>query len=71
MFLWKLEASLLNRWLMAAITYHDALHGFWEGQSVGNAALEAKLLQQLTAVRDAVIFEVFLDLQKAYNNFDQ
>ena len=30
------------------------------------AALEAKLLQQLTSMRGEVLFEVFLDLQKAY-----
>ena len=30
------------------------------------AALEAKLLQQITSMRGEVLFEVFLDLQKAY-----
>ena len=28
-------------------------------------ALEAKLLQHLTAMREAVLFKVFLDIQKA------
>ena len=31
------------------------------------AALEAKIFQQNMAMREAVLFEVFLDLQKAYN----
>ena len=30
------------------------------------AALEAKLLQQITSMRGEVLFEVFLDLQKEY-----
>ena len=37
-----------------------------DGRSgMGTAALEAKLLQQLTAMRETVLFEVFLYLQKA------
>ena len=38
---------------------------------MGNAALEAKLFQQLTAMREAVLFKIFLDLQKAYDALDQ
>ena len=37
---------------------------------MGTAALEAKLLQQLMAMREAVLFEVFLDLRKAYDALD-
>ena len=32
------------------------------GPGVGTAALKAKLIQQLMAMREAVLFEVFLDL---------
>ena len=49
--LWKLVTSLLNRRLTATISFHDKLHGFQAGQGTGTAALEAKLLQQLTAMR--------------------
>ena len=34
---------------------------------MGTAALEAKLLQQLTSMREVVLFKGFLDLQKAYD----
>ena len=37
---------------------------------MGTAALEAKLPQQLTAMREAVLFEVFLDLRKACDALD-
>ena len=56
---------------MASITFHDVLHGFWAGRGVGTAALEAKLLHQRTVISYLVIFEVLLDLQKAYYNLDK
>ena len=65
--LWKAVASLINRRLMEAITYHDAFNRFWVGWGTGTIALEAKLIQQLTSMREAVLFEVFLDIQKAYD----
>ena len=51
--------------------YHNALHGFWDGRGAGTAAIDVKLIKQLTATREAVLLEVFLDLQKAYNALDQ
>ena len=63
--LWKAIARLLNLRLTSAISFHDTLHGFWEEQGMGTAAFEAKLLQQLAATREAVLFKVFLDLCKA------
>ena len=41
------------------------------GQGTGTASLEAKLLQQITAVREEVLYEVFLDLSKAYDALDK
>ena len=62
--LWKAIASLLNRRITAAISLHDMLHGFRAGQGTETAALEANLLQHLTATREAVLFEVSLDLRR-------
>ena len=56
---------------MEDITYHDTLHGFWAGRETGNVTLKAKRPQQLTSMRETVLFEVFLDLQKAYDSLDQ
>ena len=69
--LWKAVARLLNRRLTGEITYHDAIHGFLAVQGTGTAALKAKLLQHLTAMMGAVLFDVFLGIQKAYNALDQ
>ena len=37
---------------------------------MGNSALKSKLIQQLTAMRETVFYEIFLDLQKVYDALD-
>ena len=69
--LWKAVARLLNRRLTEAIAYHNALHRFQAVRGMGTAALEAKLLQQLTNMKEAVLFWVLLNIQKAYDTLDQ
>ena len=49
--MWNVVAEILNRRTAASITYHDFLHGFQSGRSTGTTTLEAKLLQQLVALR--------------------
>ena len=65
--LWKVVAVILHRRLTAGIKFHDALHGFREGRGTATATLEAKLLQQLSAMREEVLYVIFLDLTKAYD----
>ena len=62
--MWKVVAVILNRRFTSSITYHDALHSFRAGHGTGTATLEAKLLQQLAAMRDKVLYMIFLDLTK-------
>ena len=57
--------------LMAAIKFQDALHRFWEGRDTGTATLEAKLLQQLAAMREEFLYVIFLDLTKSYDALDR
>ena len=68
---WKVVAVILHRRLTAGIKFHDALHGFWEGCGTGTATLEAKLLQQLSAMREEVLYVIFPDLTKAYDALDR
>ena len=49
--MWKVVVAILQCWLTTSITYHDALHGFQAGRGTGTATLEAKLLQQIAAMR--------------------
>ena len=69
--MWRVVAAILNRRLTASITYHDFLHGFWAGRGTGTTTLEAKLLQQLLALREKVLYVTFLDLYKAYDALDR
>ena len=64
--LWKRVTGLLNRNLTTDIGIHDTFHGFRSSQGTGTAFLEAKLIQQLTEMRDTVIYEIFLFPHKAY-----
>ena len=52
--MWKVVAVILNLRLTSSITFHNVLHGFWASCGTGTATLEAKLLQQLAAMREEV-----------------
>ena len=68
--LWKMVTSLLNLQLTTPIKLHNVLHGFRAGRGMGTSEIEAKLLQQISSMREAVLFGVFLDLQKAHDALD-
>ena len=67
--MWKVVAENLNCRLTSSITFHDFLHGFWASRGTDTATLEAKLLQQLEALREEFLYMIFLDLKKAYDAF--
>ena len=69
--MWKVVAEILNRRITASITFHDFLHGFWAGRGTGTATLEAKLILQLAAFREEVMYVTYLDLHKAYDTLDR
>ena len=69
--MWKVVAAILNLRLTASITFHDFLHGFRKGRGTGTTTLKAKLLQQLAALREEVLYVIFLDLHKAYDALDR
>ena len=68
--MWKVLAVILNCRLTASITFHDFLLGFRAGCKTGTATLEAKLLQQLMALREEVLYMIFLDLLTVYDALD-
>ena len=69
--MWKVVAVILNRRFTSSIIFQDVLHGFRAGRGTGTATLEAKLLQQLAAMREEVLYVIFLDLIKAYDALDR
>ena len=48
---WKVVTVILNFCLATSIDFQVFLHGFWAGRGTGTTYLEAKLLQQLMAMR--------------------
>ena len=68
---WKVVAVILHCRLTTGLQLHYALHGFWEGRGTGTATLKAKLLQQLAAMREEVLYVIFLNLTKAYDALDR
>ena len=69
--MWKVVGAILSFRLTASITFHEFLHGFRAGRGTGTATLEAKLLCQLAALREEVLYVIFLDLHKAYDALDR
>ena len=53
--MWKVVAVILNHRFTSSITFHDVLHGLRAVRGTGTATLEAKLLQQLAAMREEVL----------------
>ena len=48
------------------VKFRDIIYEFWEGRGMGNSSHESKMLQNITEMREEVIYKVFLDLRKAY-----
>ena len=69
--MWKAVAAILNHRLTASITFHNSLHGFRAGHGTGTATLEAKLFQQIVALREEVLYVILLDLYNAYGALDR
>ena len=68
--IWKAVAVIVNCRFTATITYYDFLHRFRAGWGMGTTTFEVKLLQQVAALREAVLHVIFLNLHKVYNALD-
>ena len=67
----KVLEKILNLRITASITYHNFLHGFRAGRGTGTITLKSKLLQQLSTLREEVLYVIFIDLHKAYDDLDR
>ena len=68
--LWKTVPLLLNRHFTSEIHFHGILHGFRASRGMGTTALESKLPKYLMAMKELVLYDTFLNLQKAYAVLD-
>ena len=64
-------SSIINAFLTSNIQYHEAIHGFRVGRGTGTALLEAKLLNGLAKKEGRTLYQVFLDISKAYYSIDR
>ena len=49
--------GLLNHRLTSVIQFHGILYSFWSGCGTGTGSLKENLLQQLKAMREAVLYK--------------
>ena len=63
--------GVVNCRIGAAITYHEILHCYWAGRGNGTTYLESKLHQQLMAMREEVLYKIFMGLSNAYDTLDR
>ena len=61
-FLWKALLGVVKRRIGTAVNFQDMLHGFLVVRMTRTPSLDAKLLQQLTEMREKVLYEISLDL---------
>jgi hypothetical protein len=67
----KLCGTIIHLRLQEAITFHSDIHAFRSGRGTSTAILEAKLLMQSAIEEGKILYQVFLDLSKAYDNLDR
>ena len=68
---WNVVMVILNLCLTTSIAFHEILYGFWPSYGTSTAYLKAKLLYQLMAMREEVLYAIFLELNKAYDDLDR
>ena len=68
--MWKVVEKIMVAQL-SVIELHDSLHGGLPRRGTGTAIMEAKLNQQLAWVDQEPLYQIYLDLRKAYNALDQ
>ena len=63
----KAALGVVNFQTEMSVDFYDTLHGFRVGRGTGNAYLKYKLLQKLMAMMEEFLYEVFMDIRKAYD----
>ena len=63
--------GVIKWWIRAAAYFHDVLHEFQVGLGTGTASLKSKMTQNMMTMREEVLYEVFLNLRKAFNTLNR
>ena len=65
------DRKIIDRRLVDGIQFHLALHGFCKLCGMDTAILECRLEQERAILQGQTLYQVFLDLTKAYDTLDQ
>jgi hypothetical protein len=68
---WKVISSIIDTRLKDAIKFHDTLNGFTTHHDTGTATIEANLRMHLSQGQRKTLYQVFIDLKKAYDTLDR
>jgi hypothetical protein len=68
---WKVVSVIIDARLKDEIQFHDLLHGFKAERGTVAATIEAKLLMQNTCAQRKALYQIFIDLAKAYGTLDR
>ncbi len=67
---WKVVEKIMVH-QMGAIDFHPCLHKGMPKRGTGMATIQAKLAQQLAWVEQEPLYQIFVDLRKAYHHLDR
>ena len=68
--LWKTAVVVLNLCIGKAITFHDVIHILRTSRGMGTTSIKANLIQNLVAIREEVLYEIFLNIHNTYDALD-
>ena len=68
--LWKLIEVIIDT-KMQRLKYYDCLHGFLAGHGTGTRTLQVKLAQLLAYLEQVTLYDIFVNLRKAYDVMDR
>ncbi len=69
--IWKLITTILHTRLSNGITFHPDMHGFLPKRGCSTACMEAKLQMQLMHRIGKPLYQIFIDVSKAYDGLDR
>jgi Reverse transcriptase (RNA-dependent DNA polymerase) len=69
--IWKIISSIIKNRIADKVTFDDALHGFRSERGTSTAIIEAKLRMDTMLASGKNMYQVFLDLSKAYDTVNR
>ena len=67
----KLASQIINLRMAEAINFHEDVHGFCRKRGTHTAIGETKIRMQMATSQSSTLFQVYLNLRKAYDSINQ